>query len=60
MLVITSASRQRKKNERSLVKLIGPSTGRGTSTGSRPPPAQSNFTITFSKKSAKASVASAR
>ena len=53
-------TRHSTKNERSLVKLIGPSWGRGTLIGRIPPPAQLKLTMTFSKKSANASVASAR
>ncbi len=38
-------------------KLIDPIVGRGVGSGSEPPPTQSNFTMTFSKNNANASVA---
>src|SRR5437762_3546606 len=56
----TSTATERKKNDRSPAKSIGPSTGRATRGGTAEPPIQSTFTSTFSKKSANASVANVR
>ena len=41
-------------------KLMKPIVGRGASSGTTPPPTQSNFTITLSKNNANANVASDR
>ena len=58
--VTDSATSDRSRNARSLEKSTGPITGRGTRRGTFGPPIQSTLTSTFSKKRAKASVASVR